>query len=160
MMDLQTLLSNAVTAGREERMKTSDQMTLGELIARLEGLPMKYEWNNDPAGADREVYLDFASCFPTELSAWRGSYSELAIEFSCGRSSCRHDGAMSLEAFVTLLKDAIGKSFEGYKGGESVMGKRTPLWVAQWGDSGDTAVVGVDTSSDYKVTIKTASREY
>lgn len=158
-MDLQTLLDNAVTAARNERMKTSDQMTLGELIARLEGLPMKYKYNDDSAESDRLVYLDFASCFPVDLDSWRGSYAELAITFACGRY-CHSEGAMTLEAFVALLKGAVGKTFQGYKGGDYVMGKRTPLWVANHGDSGETAVVGVDTSSDYCVTIQTGRREY
>jgi hypothetical protein len=51
--------------------------------------------------------------------------------------------------FLATLNDAVGKRFTGYKGGEYIMDADTPLWVANNGETGGTAVVDVrdDTST-------------
>jgi hypothetical protein len=41
------------------------------------------------------------------------------------------------------LRAANGATFHGYKGGEYEMDDDTPLWVANHGNSGGTAVVGI-----------------
>jgi hypothetical protein len=48
-----------------------------------------------------------------------------------------------------MLTEAIGKTYTGYKGGEYVMGKVTPVWVANYGNcdpeefNSSAGVVGV-----------------
>ncbi len=76
-MDFQEIINNVVKAKRAEEMKTSEQMTLGELIAKLEPIAEKQK------GKDTEatVRFDFEYAFPTAFSSWRGSYYELAINF-------------------------------------------------------------------------------
>ncbi len=36
----------------------------------------------------------------------------------------------------------LGRTLEGYKGGEFMMGRNTPLWLAEWGRCGP-AILGL-----------------
>jgi hypothetical protein len=74
---------------------------------------------------------------PTGVSSWRGDYAELAIEFN------DKGEPMLLTEFIALLENAIGKSFEGWKGGNFMMERNTRLWVANPGHSGSTGIIGV-----------------
>lgn len=151
-MDFQTILENAVSAERNKRLKTSPQLTLGELVAKLESVKPVYQ---DYEGEEKPkvVVFNFEYLHPTGLDSWRGSYSELAIEFSA-------DGeAPTVIDFLSSLKAAVGKEFSGYKGGEFVMGKNTPLWVANYGNSGNTGIVGVR-DTEYKVILLTDYCKY
>lgn len=87
-----------------------------------------------------EMYVryDFADLFPTDIDSWRGSYSELALDYQN-----KVGMEMTVTDFLDMLTMCIGKTFVGYKGGEYVMGIGTPIWVANSGKSGSTAVVGV-----------------
>lgn len=154
-MDLQTMLNNAVEAQRAKEMLTSPQLTLGELILKLEALPQDL-----PVTFDDEKYK------PTGLNSWRGSYRELAIEYEDGggiayeqpKPDCKMDAQFDIHRhdcpcggtnefkttltekptvgeFVAVLKNVLGRYFIGYKGGDFTMGKTTPLWVANYGSS-------------------------
>jgi len=129
MMDLQEIVNNKLKADRAESMKTSEQLTLGELILLFESLPNK----EDP------VNFDFGNFYPTYLHSWRGSYAELAFGFEDEQGKDNPP----VEEILKQLKSALGKTFEGYKGGDFTMGKTTPIWVANYGKSNCTAVVGV-----------------
>ena len=118
-MDLQTILDNAVAAERAESMKTSPQLTLGELILKLEATATD-QW---------PVIFDVAPWFPTHAGSWRGSYRELALDWT------DKGKPMSLSSFLSMLRDCIGAVMTGYKGGDYLMGKTTPVWVANYGDS-------------------------
>lgn len=92
--------------------RAQEQMTLGNLIAALEALP---------AGATIK-YIG-------EPHSYRGYYCDLAFEPRAGRRLA-----------ADVLKectDAMGKVFGGYKGGDFVMGARTPVWIAEYGCCGD-----------------------
>ena len=125
-MDMQEMVNNAVAKQRAEEMKTSEQLTLGELILLFENI----EKTN-------EVRFDFGYFCPGSLISWRGSYCELAIEYD------ERENDTTVEIFSAKLKSAIGKTFCGYKGGDFMMGKTTPVWAANYGDANCTAVVGV-----------------
>lgn len=64
-----------------------------------------------------------------------------------------------MTAFLQMLKGAVGKTFMGYKGGDFVMSRQTPVWVANYGDAGHTAVIGV-VDDGYQVILITALREF
>ena len=100
---------------RKEKVETSEQLTLGELIEQLEKVPNK----------DLPVILD-GCYYPSGLSSWRGDYAELAIEYD-------GDVRMFLSKFLEMLKGAVGKTYDGYKGGLYKMRSDTPLWVANYG---------------------------
>lgn len=151
-MDWQEAIDNAIKVERAEAMKTSQQLMLGELILKLEAI----------ADKSKRIIFDDKRYHPTGIDSWRGSYAELAIEYA-------EDGEkLRVGDFLASLKDTIGKTFEGYKGGEFLMGKTTPVWVANYGDSsgfkhdGDTWTQAViDVSQDEQnVIIETKPIEY
>ncbi len=96
---------------QRERMAT--QMTLGKLIAALESMPPDVRVLN--------------LCKP---HSYRGYYCDLAFELG--------EGSQPTSMLLTTCRGAMGKLFEGYKGGQFLMGESTPLWVSSWGNnSGD-----------------------
>ena len=64
--------------------------------------------------------------------SYRGFYEDLALE--------PVDGPVIAGALCQELKYALGATFTGYKGGEYVMGRDTPLWVAEHGRTGKAVV--------------------
>ena len=128
MFDLQTQLDNAMGAARKKVMDQSLQLTLGELIIRLEAIPDKTIMVsiNNPEG------------IPGYLHSWRGVYAELALE------SSQSGDLSTVDKLLQRLKKAVGETFIGYKGGDFTMGKTTPIWVSQYGDAEHNAVIGVE----------------
>lgn len=148
-MDLQTYIQNAVKAERQNTLSKSDQLTLGELILKLEPIVEKQKEREDEA----EVKYDFEYLYPTRIDSWRGSYDELALNFESGGNY------MKVTDFLKMLKEALGKEFTGYKGGEFYMNKNTPVWVANYGNSGNTAVIDV-VDDGYQIILITGYREF
>lgn len=72
---------------------------------------------------------------PGRVRSYRGYYSDLAFEPELS--------PVTVGEVLSDLKAALGATFEGYKGGDFVMGANTPLWVAEWGSCSDTAVVEI-----------------
>ncbi len=136
-MNFQKMLDNAIEAKRAEEMKTSEQVMLGELVIMLATV------SNDKL----PVVFDDGVWWPVDLDSWRGSYRELALSYT------KEEEKWSVACVLKVLRAAVGETFEGYKGGDFLMGKNTPIWVATYGnsqgfdrnDNGDyQAVVGVD----------------
>jgi hypothetical protein len=129
-------------------MKYSPQMTVGKIIKDLESMNLKME-----NGEDKIVVFDFCNFSPTTLDSWRGSYDELALGY--------HDIYKEVKAkdLLNNFKEAIGKTFIGYKGGEFIMNKDTPLWVANYGHSGNTGIIGI-VDNDYEIIIMTSWCEF
>jgi len=155
-MDLQNILDNALQAQRAKEMKTSSQLMLGELIIKLDTVTNK----------ELPVVFDYKKYKPMGLGSWRGSYCELSIPYKDGGSSCYeqpnedckkdefgdhdydcncggpkgYDTSLienpTVNDFLKILNLAMGKYFVGYKGGDYTMGKTTPMWVANHGESG------------------------
>lgn len=145
-MDFQKMIDNVVKAQRAEEMKTSEQLTLGELIAKLE--PIVEKQKDKKKEDEAIVSFDFEYAFPTGFSSWRGSYAEIAIEFDFvgygfGDYTPKDKKEPTVSEFLSLAKSVLGKTYTGWKGGDFVMGKTTPVWVANPGNSGETAVVDV-----------------
>lgn len=135
----------AVKKQRARRFSKSNQLSLGEIISKVEDLlKLKDEKIN--------VVYDFGYLAPKEIDSWRGSYDELALDYS-------NHGGLTLKDFHELLLKAVDNTFEGYKGGEYTMSKDTPVWVANYGDSGHTAVLGV-IDGGWQVVIITGYMEY
>jgi hypothetical protein len=186
MNNLQSSLDNHVKAKRQEEMLNSEQLTVGELILKLESV-----------SGDKPVVFDGGEEKPTGLGSWRGSYEELAIRYEGSNKAyekptddCQLDqfGYHSYkcdcdrEEYKTNLPEEVtandllrvlnlikGKQFRGYKGGDYTMGKTTPVWVANYGYSsgfndGDSykysqAVVDVK-EDDGGVSIVTKLKQY
>lgn len=115
-MNLQALVDGMSAQWQRERAET--QMTLGKLIAALEAMP-----------SDAEV---------TNLNgphSYRGYYSDLAFQ--------RGEGTRPAAELLAECKAAMGQVFEGYKGGDYVMGALTPLWISTYGHSSGTKIMAV-----------------
>ena len=147
-MDLQTYIQNAVKASRANTLANSDQLTLSELILKLEPIV-----KNQKDGEEATVRYDFEYLFPTSIDSWRGSYNELALNFETQGEE------MKVSEFLNMLKECIGKTFTGYKGGDFTMHKGTPIWVANYSHSGNTAVIDV-VDNGYVVLLITGYREF
>ena len=108
-MDIQTLMDGMSSQWQRERAET--QMTLGGLISALDAMP-----------------ADAGVANLRHAHSYRGYYSDLAFQ--------RNTGTRPAYELLVECRGAMGKAFEGYKGGEYVMGERTPMWIADWGDCG------------------------
>lgn len=106
----------------------SDQpISLGELIALLEARP-----------ADNDVSFDFCGLMPGSVGSYRGYYDHLALDYHSDYSK-----RPTVADLLAELRGAVGKIYEGYKGGDFRMDESTPVWVSQYGESHSTAVLGV-----------------
>ena len=114
------------------------QATLGYLIERLERL--------DPTV---EVYYDFVYFHPKGIHSYRGYYEQLALGYA------NAGDPPNVGQLLAELKDADGKEFTGYKGGEYAMRSDTPMWVAKHDEAGGTAIIDVE-DRDWFVLLKTA----
>lgn len=152
-LDLQTYINNAMAVERSERLAASDRLTLGEMILKLE--PIVEKQKDRKPDEEAHVRYDFEYLYPTKIDSWRGVYAELALNFEDSRSS---RSELTVTEFLQLLKDAIGKTFTGYKGGDFTMSRQTPVWVANYGNAGSTAVIDI-VDGGHQVIIITAFRE-
>ena len=123
-----------------------EQLTLGELITRLENLIKK-------DGNDKSVCFDFEYLAPANFASWRGAYEELAL----GWKESSND--LSVQNLLTMCKNTVGRKFNGYKGGTYTMSKDTPIWIANQGRSGNTALIDVE-DMGHVVILHTAWKEY
>lgn len=121
---------------------SNQPIVLGELIQLLAA--------RDP---EQEVRFDLGYIgpdLPGCLMSYRGYYEHLAIGYAVQNVESPKVGVLLQE-----LRAAVGKMFEGYKGGDFIMGPHTPVWVSNYGESCSTAVVGISTDSDYQTVIET-----
>lgn len=183
-MDIQTILDNAVKAGRAKIMESSDQLTLGELILKLEYVKNK----------ELPVFFDETEYSPTGFCSWRGHYRELAITYSEGEANNCYDAPLdtcekdefgdhhyecqcgnkdghdttlkspTAQSFLDMLNFIKGRYFIGYKGGDFTMSRQTPIWVANDGkcsgfiemEEGCQGVVSIEERED-RIVILTSS---
>lgn len=141
---------------RELRFRGNQQLSLGDFIKELESVDLKYDEETY-----KDVEFDFGTALPTQLDSWRGSYDEIALGYKLSGydNNGEHFANTKADKLLEHLKSAIGKEYEGYKGGDFTMDENTPVWVANYGHSGNTGVVGV-LDSGYKLVIITAYCEY
>lgn len=132
-----------------------EQLSLGQLIAKLDAIvarSSREEGENEP-----RVYFDFGDLYPTEFTSWRGDYSHLALCFA--GTSYKDPGAKTVSDFLKMCKDTVGKTCEGYKGGNYVMSEKTLVWIANWGHSSHTALFDV-LDADYMIYLVTGLEDY
>ncbi len=87
---------------------------------------------------DTIVRFAFGGLPPHEFGSYRGNYSHISIGFGTELT----DG-VTAEKLLAKCRAADGAMFYGYKGGEFVMDRRTPLWVANYGDCTNTTICDV-----------------
>ena len=110
-------------------------MTLGEIIDTLEQMPtdvpVKYSDGN----------------IPGSFESWRGIYAVLTL-------TPDGDGITAGELLKMAIK-ADGGTFEGYKGGEYIMNRKTPVWADDYGYCSGYGITGCKVSNDEVILIRT-----
>lgn len=120
-VDFGTLWSGILAQASAERLAAAPNMRLGEFIEEL-------------AACDPSLPVVLADGRAVHgLISYRGYYEDLAIRPQAGPPKTVAD-------VLSEARAAMGKVFEGYKGGDYVMGERTAMWVADYGDCGDALV--------------------
>lgn len=127
--DFQALFDKIAAGAKEEALADKPIITLGELIAKLEG--------KDPE-AKLAVQYGGSVLAVDGVDSYRGYYSDLAIDPVATEFGTVAEG-------LELLRDAVGSTFEGYKGGDYTMTNRTLVWVEVYGNYSGQGVTGVET---------------
>lgn len=113
---VQKIVDAMGAAARQTR--TQYHLTLGKMISQLKEV--------DP---QTHIYL-------TKPHSYRGYYSDLAFE-NTGEPN-------TVGKFLKDLEENIlDKELIGYKGGEFLMGKDTPLWISEYSDASNLAIMGL-----------------
>lgn len=98
-------------------------MTLGDMIDAL-------------AALDGDRLVDGLG----ELISYRGYYEDLAFAPTTE--------TRTVADLLAECREAMGRTFEGYKGGDFLMGENTPLWLSAYGNTSQRRIVGLDTESE------------
>jgi hypothetical protein len=133
-MDMQGYIDALSDGWKKDRSKY--HLTLGALHAALQ-----------EANPDALVLLDGGETSPDEPHSYRGYYSDLAFE--------RVQPLRKVSQLLVEVADALGATFEGYKGGDFTMDSETPLWVSSYGSSSGIAMMAVTTLPDGNLSIVT-----
>lgn len=112
---MQELIDTLSQGWRAER--SLSQMTLGNLIKELE----KHQEDKMIKNA-------------VNLHSYRGYYCDLAIQPA--------EGERLVRDLIKDLKESLGNTFTGYKGGDFYMNEHTPMWLANYGNTG-LKIVGI-----------------
>jgi hypothetical protein len=119
-MNLQSLIDTMNEQASLER--ANYHLTLGGLVKVLEDKP-----------ADLLVEYDNGSS-PSGPESYRGYYCDLSFPPS--------STPITVAELLREARDAIGSTFEGYKGGDFVMRENTPLWASPYGSANGVAIMG------------------
>ena len=92
-------------------------MRLKDLIDALAGMPQ-----------DAIVVFD-TGLSPSGFESWRGRYNELTL-IPDGRNTVR------VAELLADARNAVGRTFQGNKGGDFTMAEYTPVWADQSGECG------------------------
>ena len=120
MSSIQALVDAINEAGRNTR--SDYHMTLESAVNRASQFP----------GEKIVVFENGRG--PVKEMSYRGYYSDLA--FSTGAPP-------TVAEFLARCQAAIGKTYEGYKGGDFTMEESTPLWRAEYGSMGEAIIDAV-----------------
>lgn len=109
---------------------------------------------NDLEKCDKPKYkirIEGTNVYPNYFHSWRGSYCELALEPTTE--------PITIEELLVQAKEADGKTYTGWKGGEFTMDKFTPIHIAEMGHSffGDerAKVIGIKkVNKHYEIIIR------
>lgn len=125
MSGLQQVLNAMNEAARSER--SNYHLTLGKLIDVLENLSptLPVKCGGQHKGAPPSI---------GGTMSYRGYYSDLAFAPS--------QQPLTAGALLDRCMLALNDTFEGYKGGEYIMHKDTPLWISEYGSASGLAITG------------------
>jgi hypothetical protein len=119
MIDLEKAWSLASKMAKGTR--SNYHLTLGQLIKRLEKMPKK------------QLILTSAGAGVQGFNSYRGYYEDLALAPAPGP-------IWTASQLLKASKRVIDTELIGYKGGEFLMTKDTPLWFAGYGNLGEAVM--------------------
>ena len=138
---MQAMLEEMSRGWRAQRSLT--QLTLGKTIELLKTFD----------GGAPIVTIDGGAL--STLGSYRGYYSDLAW----GSGSSRPSQLPTVGAALANATAALGATFEGYKGGDFLMDKHTPMWVSGYGTCSGLRVMGIEMSPTNMVVLMLKSDE-
>lgn len=115
-MDAMQQMINLIN--ENSKLRSGQEYNLGNFIKDLEKLEQ-----------DKIIIIE-ENVYPSHFSSWRGSYCELSLDYS--------DKEITVKELLEKAKEANGKEFIGYKGGEFIMDSFTPIHIAEYGSSSYT----------------------
>ena len=115
-MNLQDYFNQMAKEWQNERANT--QMTLGELIIKLESI-------------DKKIEIEGIG----EPHSYRGYYEDLAFE--------KTNSKITVGELLNIAKECLNQTFTGYKGGDFTMTKTTPIWISNYGCCG-VKIIDID----------------
>jgi len=119
-------------------------MKLGEIIRCLEN----FERGNT-------VRFDFCHFNPTVLASSRGYYHQLALGYEPPNGN-----TVTVGKLLDHCRSAVGKTFDGYKGGKYKMDLNTDVYVDNYGEWTETCIVDIVPAPYRTVIIVTAQEEF
>lgn len=123
MNTIQAIVNQANTDAQKQR--STEQMTLGTLIQRLE----QFDPGKLVSGVRRAI-------------SYRGYYCGLAIE--------PQGESVTAGRLLEICRGAMDNVLEGYKGGEYIMGRNTPVWVASYSELGPR-LISIDDDGSFEL---------
>lgn len=120
----------------------NEGLTLGELIDKLKAL-----------SGEANIEFDFGAANITALGSYRGYYDQLALGYE-GEYGTK---MMTVGELLKDCEEAVGKTYQGWKGGDYRMDRDTNIFVANSGCTSNTYLVDVVRKYDdwYVLTTKT-----
>lgn len=115
-------------------------MRLGQFIAELRDQQL-----------DKQVRIAPFDLVPVAFSSYRGYYEDLALSYQV-------DGDMSAAELLALCREALGKTFQGWKGGNYKMYEYTRLWISNRGRVSNRLVKSIQ--DDFYLYIYTTDGEW
>ncbi|HEC65520.1 MAG TPA: hypothetical protein ENI23_09510 [bacterium] len=108
-----------VAKAKQDEFAKKPIKTLGEVILLLKSQP--------PFNI---IELDFTTDNPSDLISYRGYYTDLALDYD--------DDVIgtNVRQLLKMFEEADGRTYEGYKGGDFTMHRKTLVWVAPYGSCG------------------------
>ena len=135
-LDIQQFIEDSKLKWAKES-NDKDAMSAEEIISKLE------EFKD----SNKLVVIEMNNkIFTSDFSAdsWRGSYNLPSIEYYNSDSGC------SVESAIENLQEIDGMQVTGYKGGDYVLNKEDPLFIANYGESNNcTAIVDIQETNDF-----------
>ena len=106
--------------------KPKQHLTLGDVLTKLQNVRDKSKYVYFANLVTDDDYANYEKKPVNSFFSWRGSYYE---------PSCGTDGSHKHEvgSLIDLLKNFIGSTQTGYKGGEFIMHKGSELWADPYG---------------------------
>ena len=143
-MDFQKLIDEISRQQRE--LRTQSMFTLGNLIDELEKYPK--EW---------EVLIEPFHLVPLSFHSYRGYYHDLCLTYATREESLGEE--VSVGKLLEMCNEANGKEFTGYKGGEFLMDRETPIWISDYDYSTGMAIEKIEEAYAGLVKIRCYQRE-